>query len=79
MSHTDCERVLREIELYLDGELGSLEHGHIHEHLEACGPCMDHAEFQQHLRELLKEKCGCDQTPDRLLERIRSQFGGSAG
>jgi mycothiol system anti-sigma-R factor len=79
LSHTDCERVLREIELYLDGELGSLERTLIHEHLEACGPCMDHAEFQQHVRELLKAKCGCDQMPDELLERIRSQFGEPTG
>lgn len=72
MSRADCEQVLEEIELYLDGELDPSLHQEVHRHLEACGPCMDHADFQRHVRELLKAKCGCDELPDRLAERIRA-------
>jgi len=70
----DCRQVLEQIELYLDGELGSSQHAEIHLHLEACGPCLDHSEFQRRLKELLRARCGCDQVPADLLERIRSTF-----
>ena len=70
----DCRQVLEQIELYLDGELGSSQHAEIHQHLEACGPCLDHSEFQRRLKELLRARCGCDQVPAALLERIRSTY-----
>jgi len=65
-------RILERIELFLDGELEPGMSMEIEHHLEACGPCADHSEFQRHLKELIREKCGCDQTPAHLLERIRS-------
>lgn len=70
----DCQKVLEQIELYLDGELASSEHAEIHAHLEACGPCMDHSEFKRHVKELLRAKCGCDAVPSDLLERIRGSL-----
>ena len=70
----DCQKILEQIELYLDGELASPTHVLIYEHLEACGPCMDRSEFKRHLKELLRDKCGCDEVPSDLLERIRSSL-----
>lgn len=70
----DCRQVLEQVELYLDGELDPSLHAQIHQHLEACGPCMDHSDFQRHLKELLRAKCGCDQVPADLLERIRTTY-----
>ena len=67
----ECQKVLEQIELYLDGELPSPARAEIHTHLEACGPCMDHSEFKRYLKELLRLKCGCDEVPADLLERIR--------
>lgn len=78
MSPIDCEGVLREIELYLDGEAGAA-HAEIHQHLEICGPCLDHAEFRRRLKELLRCKCGCDDLPDSLERRIRSMFTEPSG
>ena len=72
MSGTDCERVLRQIELYLDGELVGVERVEIERHLEGCDPCSGHSAFQQRLKEMLRAKCGCDSVPDALVERIRS-------
>jgi len=69
---TDCEHVLRQIELYLDGELVGVERVEIERHLEGCGGCTGHSEFQQRLKEMLRAKCGCDSVPDALVERIRS-------
>lgn len=70
MSPTDCEHVLRQIELYLDGELDPAIHVEVAEHLSSCHPCTDHAEFQARLKSLLRAKCGCE-PPAQLVERIR--------
>ncbi|MGE5459428.1 MAG: mycothiol system anti-sigma-R factor [Solirubrobacterales bacterium] len=70
----ECRQVLEQVELYLDGELGSDLRARIDEHLEKCPPCMDHSDFQRHLKELLRAKCGCDQVPEDLFERIRARY-----
>ncbi len=72
MSPTDCEHVLRQIELYLDGELVGLERVDIERHLGECSPCSGHSEFQRRLKEMLRAKCGCNDVPVELLERVRS-------
>ena len=77
MSPTDCEHVLRQIELYLDGELVGQIRLEVERHLGDCHPCSGHADFQRHLKEMLRSKCGCDHVPPELDERIRAMFGGS--
>lgn len=77
MSPTDCEHVLRQIELYLDGELVGFERVEIERHLGECSPCHGHSEFQRKLKEVLRDKCGCNEVPPELAERIRGLFGSS--
>jgi mycothiol system anti-sigma-R factor len=72
LSPTDCEHVLKQIELYLDGELVSSMRVEIEEHLGDCDPCSGHAAFQRRLKEVLRSKCGCDQVPPELVERLRA-------
>ena len=72
MSPTDCEHVLRQIELYLDGELVGFARVEIEEHLGGCDPCSGHSEFQRRLKEMLRAKCGCSEIPAELIERVRS-------
>jgi len=72
LSPIDCQTVLEQIELYLDGEVEASLRVEIHRHLELCAPCMGHSEFQQRLKELLRSACGCDDVPPELAERIRS-------
>ena len=74
MSQTDCEHVLRQIELYLDGELIGVEHVEIERHLGECSPCYGHSEFQRRLKEMLRAKCGCDDVPVEFLQRMHSMF-----
>ena len=74
MSETDCVRALRQIELYLDGELIGAERVEIERHLGECSPCHGHSEFQRRLKEVLRSKCGCDEVPAELLERMRTMF-----
>lgn len=71
MSPIECEHVLRQIELYLDGELVGLDRVEIERHLGECSPCHGHSEFQRRLKELLRDKCGCNEVPAELTERIR--------
>lgn len=70
MSEIECREVLRRIELYLDGELEADVRVEIEEHLVLCGDCTDHSDFQRMLKGLIKAKCGCDEVPVHLLERI---------
>lgn len=69
--------MLRQIELYLDGELVGFERVEIERHLGECSPCSGHSEFQRRLKEMLRAKCGCDEVPAELLERVRSTLIGS--
>jgi mycothiol system anti-sigma-R factor len=71
LSPIDCEHALRQIELYLDGELVGFERVEVERHLGECSPCSGHSEFQRRLKELLRDKCGCDEVPAQLVERIR--------
>ena len=71
MSGTDCEHVLRQIELFLDGELVGVERVEIERHLGECSPCNGHSEFQRRLKEMLRATCGCDDVPVELIERVR--------
>ncbi len=74
MSPIDCLEALKQIELYLDGELHGSIRTEIEEHLGGCGPCSDHSEFQRRLKELLRARCGCDAVPPAFAERMRSLF-----
>ena len=67
----DCDEVLREIELYLDRELGPAEYAEIERHLTGCGTCLQRKEFRQGLRVLVARKCGPQPAPDELLRRIK--------
>lgn len=74
MSPTDCEHVLRQIELYLDGELVGFERVEIERHLGVCDPCTGHAAFQRKLKEMLRDKCGCRDVPSDLVDRVRAML-----
>jgi mycothiol system anti-sigma-R factor len=64
--------VLRQIELYLDGELVGVERVEIERHLGECSPCHGHSEFQRRLKAMLRDKCGCNDVPPELVERMRN-------
>jgi len=69
---TDCEHVLREIELYIDRELDATEAKHIQEHLAECGGCLERKEFRVTLRKIVAKKCGPSAAPEELVSRIRA-------
>lgn len=72
MTESGCEEVLRELELYLDGELGTEQARGIEEHLAECSPCLERQEFSSRLRRLVRDRCGrVDALPEGLADRIR--------
>ena len=40
-------------------------------HLEGCPDCMEHYEFQDHLKRLVKHSCECDTAPTAFREKLR--------
>ena len=67
----DCRETLREIERFLDGEMEIDVRSLLERHLDACPPCMRHAEFSRHLKTIVGSKCGGEVVPPELLVRIR--------
>ena len=71
ISGVGCDEVLHEIQHYLHGELDAERSWHLAEHLAACAPCFDRAEFQRKLKEIVKDKCRPHATPQRVVQRIQ--------
>ena len=74
----DCEETLRELELYLDGELSTHDLAHIRSHLEGCMDCLQVFDFHAELRQVIATKCREQQVPPGLLERVKACFGEQA-
>lgn len=69
MSETSCEEVLREIELYVDGELDRARCFELDEHLQGCSSCLRRADFRRRLNAVVRSKWG-SHAPEELFERI---------
>ena len=67
----ECDEVLAELQDYLHGELDSERSLHLAEHLAACSPCFDRAEFQRRFRDIVRSKCRSSVPSDQLAVRIR--------
>jgi len=66
----DCQRALRMLAAYLDGELGQVDHGDVRRHLDTCRSCYSRMEFEQQLKERLGE-LGHRVPEPAFTERIR--------
>ena len=67
LSGTDCDAVLQQVELYLDGELGLAAYTELEVHLTGCGSCMERVEFRSALRRIVASKCGSEAVPGDLM------------
>ena len=74
MSDVNCEEVLAEVELYIDGELDPAKSLLLAEHLGGCGSCLDHADFRRRLKDIVARKCRGDETPEHLVTRVRESL-----
>lgn len=77
----DCSNTLREVYLYLDGEMTENDRLHIEQHLNDCSPCFEAFDFEAELRAVVRRRC-TESVPDqlrrRVAEAIRTCDSGSA-
>ena len=66
---SDCNETLRELYLFLDGQLTDEDRAHIQQHLDDCSPCLAAFDFEAELREVVRCRC-TDQVPESLRARI---------
>jgi mycothiol system anti-sigma-R factor len=67
----ECQETLVEIERFLDGELDVTVQTRIERHLSDCNPCMQRAEFRRYVKVVVSSKCGHEDLPSGLRDRIR--------
>ncbi len=65
----DCNETLRELYLFLDGELTEADREHIRHHLDDCSPCLEAFDFEAELRLVIKSRC-TESVPESLRDRI---------
>jgi mycothiol system anti-sigma-R factor len=65
----DCNEAIRQLYVYLDGELTQERRQEIAVHLDDCGPCAGAAGFEAELRVIISSRCK-DRVPDSLIERV---------
>jgi mycothiol system anti-sigma-R factor len=71
---TDCAEVLAEVWLYLDQECECTRRELLRKHLDECGPCLEQYGIEEQLKALLARKCGGEQAPEQLRERLRDSI-----
>jgi mycothiol system anti-sigma-R factor len=65
----DCEHTIRQVYIYLDGEMTTYRRWQITRHLNRCPPCKDGFDFELELRRVLQSRCR-DAVPEELKQRI---------
>lgn len=72
--HTDCSEVLAEVWLYLDQECDCERRELLQRHLDECGSCLEQYGIEEQLKALLARKCGGEQAPLELRQRLRDSI-----
>ena len=71
---TDCSEVLAEVWLFLDHECDHERRELLEKHLNECSPCLEEFGIEEHLKVLLARKCGGEQAPEALKQRLREKI-----
>jgi anti-sigma factor (TIGR02949 family) len=71
-----CDEVLQRLETFLDREEPVDVRAAVEAHLALCPPCMDRADFEQKVRQLVASRCR-EVAPAGLADavRLRLQLG----
>lgn len=70
----DCERVMAEVDSFLDQELTDALRSSIAAHLESCSPCFEVFDFEAELRLVISTKTHTVEFPDTLRIRIEEKL-----
>ena len=71
---SDCYETLREMYLYLDGEMDSRRRDTIREHLDECAPCLRKFGIEQAVKVLVARSCGRDRAPESLRLSVMAKL-----
>ena len=71
MNKRKCDHAVEKIYYYLDGEITWYRRLRINWHLRSCAPCDGAFEFEDRLRDVVREK-SAEEIPPALLERLRA-------
>lgn len=74
-AEADCRQTIRDLDVFLDGEIDDAQRAAIRHHLEGCMDCHGAFDFHAELKEVIAWKCQNDELPPELLRRIRQCFG----
>jgi anti-sigma factor (TIGR02949 family) len=65
-----CERALKRLVEFIDGELPESEHDGVEQHLRVCRDCCSRMEFESRLKERLAA-LSSDDVPSTTRDRVR--------
>ena len=71
---TNCSEVLAEVWLFLDQECDQERRALLARHLDECAPCLVEYGLDEKLKKLLATKCGGEQAPAGLKDKLRRQI-----
>lgn len=71
---TNCAEVLAEVWLFLDHECDQDRRQLLARHLDECRPCLAEYGLDEKVKKLLASRCGGEQAPDSLRNRLRHQI-----
>lgn len=71
---TPCSEVLAEVWSFLDKECDPNRRETLARHLDECNPCLEEYGIDEHLKVLLASKCGGEQAPESLKQRLRASI-----
>ena len=71
----DCEETIRQVYFFLDGELTAYRRWQVSRHLNRCPPCQHGYDFELEVRQLVAKRCGGDEVPPELKQRICDAIG----
>ncbi|MFT4128301.1 MAG: mycothiol system anti-sigma-R factor [Gordonia sp. (in: high G+C Gram-positive bacteria)] len=66
----DCSAVIADVWLLLDNECHPDARARLQQHLDICPSCLAHYGIERQLKALINRKCGGEQAPAGLRERL---------
>ena len=74
MAGDDCAKALEQMYLFLDAELDGASKRKIQEHLDECGPCLQHFDLERVVKQLVVRSCANSHAPDELRSRVLTRI-----
>ncbi len=69
-----CKEAIGQLNEFLDNELDEANYSKTRQHIDMCHKCCEKFEFEQALKNVIREKTQLHKTPQHVLQRIVSQW-----